>query len=775
MSRIGDAVDVQIMRRNLARNAVMSVVELTDSQREAVECTEGPLLVVAGPGSGKTRVITHRIARLVENGVKPWRILAITFTNKAANEMAERTERMLESCSVWVTTFHKFCARILRKYGQGVGLQPNFTIYDVRDQRDVIRRAIDNLGFDSTRTKPAMISHMISRAKNELVGPEQYGQQYGRMIGDDIQAAVSQIYPEYQRLLLDANAVDFDDLLLHVVTLMFENPELRSQLDHQYQYVLVDEYQDTNTAQYRIVSGLSRECPNLCVTGDPDQSIYGWRGARIQNILRFEQDHPQTRVVRLEENFRSTPNILSVADRLIAHNVKRKAKALIPTRSAGRDVELRQFATAFDEADHIAEFIRKEVKAKRREWNDFAVFYRVNALSRLVEMALLRNNVPYQMAAGVEFYQRKEIKDLLALLRLIANPKDYAAFARIANSLLQAVGKVSIQRVLDHADTQQIDLVEVCKTAGPLSKIKKPAAKSFRTFADCLANAIDVSIAGVEATLRAVIESTKFTEAWKSDDSEESSQRLANVDELVNAAAEYDHSQEQPTLDGFLEMTSLVNEGDNLEENCGTVKLMTLHAAKGLEFPVVAIMGLEYGLLPHERALKDADNNGIEEERRLLFVGITRAQEELLLTNTRSRHVYGRAMPSIESPFVRELGLETQDSTKSNGPSWTAHDLSDFETQTSEPVKPKKRKSASKTAGFNLITADQLGNSSAESVRPPQGFAVGSRVRHPQYGRGTVVSCGGFSKNRTVTVEFNQGQSETFVASKAPLEPIGIG
>ncbi|MDA1017555.1 MAG: UvrD-helicase domain-containing protein [Planctomycetota bacterium] len=753
----------------------MSNVELTDSQREAVECTEGPLLVVAGPGSGKTRVITHRIARLVDNGVKPWRILAITFTNKAANEMAERTNQMLESCHVWVTTFHKFCARILRQYGKGVGLEANFTIYDVRDQRDLIKRAMENLEFDSVAFKPAKIGHQISRAKNELIGPENFSARYESSIGDATQAVAAEVYPEYQRLLLEANAVDFDDLLLHVVTLMADNPELRSKLDHQYEYVLVDEYQDTNTAQYKIISGLSRECPNLCVTGDPDQSIYGWRGARIQNILRFEQDHPRTRVVRLEENFRSTPNILAVADRLIAHNVRRKAKTLIPTRSAGRDVEVRQFASAFGEADHLAGFIRDEVKSGRREFNDFAVFYRVNALSRLVELALLRAKIPYQMAAGVEFYQRKEIKDLLAFLRLVANPKDYAAFARIANTLLKAVGKISIQRLLDHADRQQIDLVEACRTAGPIPKINKPAAKSFREFSTCLANAGDASVNGVTATLRSLIDSTGFTDEWESDESEDSIQRLANVGELINAAAEYDRSEEQPTLDGFLEMACLVNEGDNLDET-GSVKMMTLHAAKGLEFPVVAIIGLEEGLLPHERALGDFDNgNGLEEERRLLFVGITRAREELLLTNTLSRQVYGRNKRSIDSLFVRELGLQVQDFTGSGVPTWAALGFGGFDSPQSQSANTTGRQSVAKPGGFNLTTAAQMANGTTESVTLPQGFAVGSRVRHPQYGRGVVVGCGGYSKNRTVTVEFNQGQKETFVVSKAPLEPIGMG
>lgn len=755
----------------------MSDTQLTDSQREAVECTEGPLLVVAGPGSGKTRVITHRIAKLVEQGVRPWSILAITFTNKAANEMAARSDRLLDNCSVWVTTFHKFCARMLRQYGGAVGLQSNFSIYDVSDQRTVIKRAMENLEIDPAHIKPSTIAQHISRAKNELQSPEDCLTRYDNMIGDHIQAAVAQVYPEYQKLLLEANAVDFDDLLLHVVTLLRENPELRSILDHKFKYILVDEYQDTNRAQYEIVSSLSQEFRNLCVTGDPDQSIYGWRGAQIRNILHFERDHPQSKVVRLEQNFRSTPNILTVADRLIHHNVKRKAKTLVPTRSSGKDVEIRRYADAMSEADHIAQSIKDAVKSGKRTWNDFAVFYRVNALTRLIEQAFMRSGVPYQVSAGLAFYERKEIKDLVAHLRLISNPKDQAAFQRIAENHIAGVGKTTLQRFRNHVERQGIDLLEACRTAKSIPKMSKKAATSLQRFAKAIDKSAEASADGVQATLVSVIKETEFVNEWQDNPGEESTQRLSNVDELVNAAAEYDQSEQEPTLDGFLERTSLVTDGDNIDPAIGSVKLMTLHAAKGLEFPVVTIVGLEHDLLPHERALKDDNRSqAMEEERRLLFVGITRAKDELLMTCARSRQVNGRPMMSIDSPFTHELDIPVQDHAGFGQlPAWASTGFA----PSPESARRSKRKSRSATStleGITLTTADQLSSGGAmQNVELQQGFAIGSRVRHPQYGRGTVISTGGFSKNRTVTVEFAGGVSETFVVSMAPLEPIGVG
>ena len=404
--------------------------DLTPSQRAAVEHYHGPLLVLAGPGSGKTRVITRRIARLIERGVRPWEILAITFTNKAAREMGDRVQRLLPGKRIWVSTFHRLCARLLREHGRAVGLQPNFSIYDTGDQQHLIKQVLHDLNFDATHFPANKIGARISQAKNELLTPERYVARYGEGIGTHLEAVVSKIYPAYQKRLLEANAVDFDDLLVHVALLLAEQDELRAELDQRYRFILVDEYQDTNQAQYQIVAALSQIEPNLCATGDPDQSIYGWRGARIENILRFEQDFPDVALIRLEENFRSTPEILKTADGLIAHNVHRKAKRLKTDNSSGEPVELRLFRDGQHEANGIANEIAALVEAGERPWKDFAIFYRVNALSRSLETALARQKIPYQIAGGVAFYERAEIKDLLGYLRLIENPQDRVAFLR---------------------------------------------------------------------------------------------------------------------------------------------------------------------------------------------------------------------------------------------------------------------------------------------------------------------------------------------------------
>ncbi len=766
------------------------LLDLTPDQAKAVDHQFGPLLVLAGPGSGKTRVITRRIARLVEKGVVPKRILAITFTNKAANEMAERVEQLLPGTRIWVSTFHRFCARLLREWARGVGLKPQFTIYDTTDQQQLLRDVLNELNFDTTHFSPAKIAGRISNLKNDMVTADAYSQQFEEAIGDHWQAVLAKAYPRYQARLLAANAVDFDDLLLHVVTLLSENPELRADLDARYEYVMVDEYQDTNMAQYQIVRLLSRDLPNLCVTGDPDQSIYGWRGARIDNILRFESDYPQAAVVRLEQNYRSTQEILHVADSLISHNIHRKPKELVTDNPPGEPAELMSFDDGRHEADAIAAEIRELVNGGKRQWADFAIFYRVNALSRELEQALRRHRVPYQVAAGVAFYERAEIKDVLAYLQLVHNPDDYVAFKRVVNKPARGIGKTTQQKLMTWAGSQGLTLLEAAQKARACPGLSKRAVLSLEKFARMHAELRRGDTGSVAALMKTVLDRSQYTAGWEDSDSEEDQQRLANVQELLTAAHQYDEAEgSDGSLEGFLELTSLVNDVDALEESAGEVTLMTLHAAKGLEFPVVFIVAVEQNLIPHERSMKNNDPKELEEERRLLFVGVTRAEERLCLTQTRRRAFRGKLMPTIPSQFLTEMPLKDRDfrievfdysddreqrriherrsSLSFKEEEDDSFDVESFEDQSDQSPAPKK------PAAPRLMTGADLLAGGGKAVDLPQGFQIGQAVRHPRYGLGVVIAIGGFGHRRTVTVEFQQDErKETFVAAKCPLQPV---
>jgi DNA helicase-2/ATP-dependent DNA helicase PcrA len=557
--------------------------------------------------------------------------------------------------------------------------------------------------------------------------------------------------------------------------LLHDNPELRAQLDARFRYVLVDEYQDTNLAQYRIVAALSHDYPNLCVTGDPDQSIYGWRGARIDNILRFESEFPAAKVVRLEQNFRSTKNILRAADSLIANNRHRKQKSLITDNPTGDPVELLTFVDNRHEADAIARQIRGSVESGDRRWSDFAIFYRVNALSREIERALVRHRVPFQVAAGVAFYERAEVKDALAYLRLISNPKDEAAFRRVVNRPVRGIGKKSLAQIAEWARSNSRSLMEAAAAADKIPQLAKRAANSLKAFAALIDECAPHPDQPVADILRTMLDRTHLASEWTLSGAEQDQARVDNVQELLTAARQYDReAAPDATLEGFLESTSLVSEVDNLDEETGAVTLMTLHAAKGLEFPVVYLVALEQNLIPHERSIRGEDPREYEEERRLLFVGITRARERLFLTQTISREFRGKPLQTIPSDFLRELDI----------------DLSHFEVIESPPVpdfdvqheydesNPAAAARSSPPVRSMLTTAAQLldGNTAGEqAVELPVGFAVGMEVRHRQYGLGTVTNVGGFSKRRTVTVRFRDGDREqTFVAGKCPLQPVGL-
>ncbi|MBX3442639.1 MAG: UvrD-helicase domain-containing protein [Planctomyces sp.] len=756
--------------------------DLTPAQREAVEHGEGPLLVLAGPGSGKTRVVTRRIARLIERGVSPRSILAITFTNKAAETMRSRVHQLVPGAPVWVSTFHRFSAMLLRRYAEVVGLRPNYSILDDSDQRRAIKQVLQDLDYDPAHYSPDRVAGRIGQLKGDLVTADQFSRQYEEGIGNNWDQVVAHVYPAYQRWLLESNAVDFDDLLLHVASLLSEHPELRRQLDHRYQFVLVDEYQDTNAAQYRIIAALSQEHPNIQATGDPDQSIYAWRGARIENILRFEREFPDCHVVKLEQNFRSTQAIVRSADRLIAHNRQRKAKRLVTDNAPGEDVELVCFDDASQEAAGIARRIHQLAGEQAIPWSEFAIVYRVNALSRQVEMALRRERIPYQVAAGAAFYDRAEIKDALAYLRLAANPFDRAAFARAVNTPLRGLGETSQRRLAQWADLERIGLLDACRRAGDVPKLSKNAARGFRAFAELIGR-LDIAKSGsVGDLLTEIVDRSGLAAAWIHSPREEDQQRLGNVQELITAARQYDEAAgDERSIDGFLEQCALISDSDSVDDAAGSVTLMTLHSAKGLEFRVVFVLGVEEGLIPHERSLRDVSGFELEEERRLLFVGMTRAKERLFLTQTRIRTFRGRTLASIPSLFTTEAEVSRVDETALGVPDLYVQ-ARDFERTSDDESADKKDDAvgAAKRADVPerplLMTGAELLNGGKPSAAPNANrFDEGMLVRHPRYGLGTIVEVSRVSSRTNVTVRFaHEDRVQTFVAEKSPLQPVGV-
>lgn len=779
-------------------------LQLTPAQAQAVAHQHGPLLVVAGPGSGKTRVITQRIGRLIANGVSPYEILAITFTNKASQEMAERVAAIVPGSRVWVSTFHRFCARLLREHGTGIGLKSQFSIYDTNDQAALMRQVLRDNDIDPVHYPPGRVLARISNAKNDLITPEAMALAFDDGVGSDWDAITAAAYPAYQNALLQANAVDFDDLLLHVVTLLSENPELRADLDARYQYVLVDEYQDTNLAQYQIVRAISRDVPNLCATGDPDQSIYGWRGARIANIMQFERDYPSATVVNLEHNFRSTPSILAVADNLIAHNKQRKPKQLLTDNADGPPVELLLCNDGRNEADLIADQIKRLHDADEITWSDVAIFYRVNALSRELESALRRQRIPYQVAAGVAFYDRAEVKDVLAYLQLLHNEADTVAFRRVVNTPPRGIGITSQNRLQRYANLNNCTLMDAARKAEEVPGLNKRAVNAVRKFAHLIDDSARIAFSGVALQIEYILQQSSYRSLYGGD-SEDDTQRLANVDELLSAARVYDiKNPDDGSLEGFLEETSLMSDSDTVDDFAGSVTLMTMHAAKGLEFPVVFIVAVEQNILPHERSLQDNDVQQLEEERRLLFVGITRAMRRLTLTHTVQREFRGRRLMTIRSQFLQELAIEpAAQSGREDLPQSWFDEFPDDEYSQVEPDEVTKT-SASKTEekepwdpGYEdspktvkpqqetptppsipgLVTgADLLGGKKGSRPETTLGFDVGQQVRHPHYGVGTVTLLGGSGRLKTATVEFtNPALLKKFVIAKAPLQPVGKG
>lgn len=706
---------------------------LTEPQREAVTHADGPLLVVAGPGSGKTRVITHRAAYLACTVTQPWHILAITFTNKAANEMAERMQRLGVGGAV-CSTFHSFCARLLRIHGERVGLGPNFSIFDDADQTSAIKQVIGQLGQQSEQFTPGNMLNAISKAKNDMIDAAEYAKQ----AYDWNERVIAPIYAGYEQILASQNAVDFDDLLIKAAHLLGDHADLREQLEDHYRYVLVDEYQDTNKAQYLIARGLCLQHENLCVTGDPDQSIYGWRGANIHNILQFEEDFPKAKVVRLEQNYRSTPQILAAADAVIQNNKKRKGKQLWTNNGDGPEVRVAEAEDAASEAVYVAGAIREHTAAGGN-YNQVAIFYRVNSLSRNLEVALREAQIPYQIARGVAFFQRKEIKDTLAYLRLIANPQDQVALRRIINVPTRGIGDVTVERLLKHAEQAGQTAMSILQKPEDIAGAGR-AVVPLKGFARLVGEIGDAVRAGIlQAALERTVQQTGLLQMWtaaKDDDA------IDNVNELINFAAEYDrqHANGSGSLTDWLQQISLVSDQDAIDPELGAVTLMTLHAAKGLEFDTVFITGVEEGLLPHQRSRNDGD---IEEERRLFFVGMTRARRALTITSARWRDFRGMSQRTSRSVFIAELpeeGIVWLDIGEDGSPCYDDGGTDD----------------------------DDADAPDLSKWRP------GQYVRHKMYGIGRLLWIEPRGGRTHVGVRFAAYGDKTFILELAPLEPVEV-
>jgi DNA helicase II / ATP-dependent DNA helicase PcrA len=763
---------------------MMTLDGLTDAQREAVTHLDGPLLILAGPGSGKTRVVTHRVAWLLEQGVPGQHVLALTFTNKAADEMSRRIERLTGDPTVWVGTFHRFCARLLRKYASLVGLQENYTIYDTDDSHQALRHALGRLRIDAERFTPDGVAKAISWAKNNLIAPDQYKAKPGHALGQVVEAA----YPAYQTQLAQSNAADFDDLLFHVATLLRDNPEIRASLDERYSYILVDEYQDTNLAQYAIARALSVDHPNLAVTGDPDQSIYGWRGANLNNILEFERDFPEVHVVRLEQNYRSTQRILRVAAELIAHNVRRKEKGLFTDNGQGVPVRLVTYQTQRDEAAGIAARIAADLAAGRRRPCDFAIFYRINALSRAFEFAMRERGIPYQMVNGLEFFQRKEIKDILSYLHLLNNPQDSVALRRVINTPARGIGKTTLDRLSDFAAWNGVSMLAAARRVKEIKAIKARPAGLLTKFVE-LFDRLSAAVAGpIEEILGLVLAETGYQKQLRESEDEDDQQRLANIEELLTVARDFDDRQgEAGQLEAFLEETSLVNDTDAWETDADRVTLMTLHASKGLEFPVVYLTAVEEGILPHDRSRDNPEQ--LEEERRLMFVGITRAQQELQLSTAQYRDFRGQRKLTIPSSFLMELprtemeldwaGAEERISVPwddGGGDSDWAHDEPGgyVEEEEHEEVSTLPPRRAPPT--ISLTTAAAMANGGESAARmAPDAFRQGMLVLHAVYGLGQIVALSGSGPGRKATVDFSSTVGrKKFLLAESGLQPVGV-
>ena len=743
----------------------MSIYDsLNQQQQRAVFHTEGPLLILAGAGSGKTRVLTHRIAYMIEEkGVNPWNILAITFTNKAAQEMRERVDRIVGfgAESIWVSTFHSTCVRILRRYIDRLGYDHNFVIYDTDDQKTLIKDICKRLNIDTKVYKERSIMAQISQAKDELITPDELEM---NAVGDYNKKKIAGIYREYQAALKKNNALDFDDLLVKTVELFQHCQDVLEYYQERFRYIMVDEYQDTNTAQFKLISLLAQRYENLCVVGDDDQSIYKFRGANIGNILGFERVFPNALVIRLEQNYRSTQNILNAANDVIRNNTERKSKTLWTENEEGSKIHIRQFMNGFEEAEFVIGDISKARREGKCEYKDCAVLYRTNAQSRLFEEKCLLANIPYKIVGGVNFYARKEIKDLLSYLKIIDNSRDDLAVRRIINVPKRGIGAATLSKVQDYADLMDISFYDALRVAEEIPSIGRSLSKldGFVTFIQSLKSKAENYT--VTELLQEVIDLTGYVDELRAEDTDEARSRIENIDELISKTVSYEESMKdlgQPaTLSGFLEEIALIADIDSVEDDQDYVLLLTIHSAKGLEFPYVYLAGMEDGIFPSYMSVSSGDPSDLEEERRLCYVGITRAKKELTLTSAKQRMIRGEVQYNRASRFIREidrqyveLGVTIQDKKK-----------------TLERVLPTNNPYAQmrQTLRANVAKPKEFTVTKPTSLE----YEVGDTVRHVKFGVGLVKSIVDGGRDFEVTVDFDRYGVKKMFAGFAKLKKV---
>lgn len=777
---------------------------LNDKQKEAVLHTEGPLLVLAGAGSGKTRVLTHRIAHLVENkGIKPWAILAITFTNKAAKEMKERIGQLISQDTVnemWVSTFHSMCVRILRRYAERLGYSRFFTIYDTTDQKTLIKDTLKALDISEKNFPVGAVMGAISSYKNRLETPALAKANAGE---DYKLKQMAMIYEAYQKKLKENNSMDFDDLLVNTYLLFKDEVDALDYYQNKFQYILVDEYQDTNGAQYKLVEMLAQKHQNICVVGDDDQSIYGWRGADITNILGFEKDFKNATVIKLEQNYRSTKNILDAANSVVAHNRSRKPKSLWTESQAGEGISIIPTVNEYKEAEVIANCIVESIEKGERDYKDFAILYRTNAQSRVLEEKLITASVPYRLLGGVRFYERKEIKDLVSYLKVICNERDDIAIKRIINVPKRGIGAASIASISEYAERNQMDFLEAAKLCKEMGILGNGPSQKVLAFTALIEDLQEIAKENdVRLLIDEILERTEFRNHIRMTEAETAEERLANIDELVSKTIHYMETADEPSLGEFLEEVALVADVDNYDENSNSVVLMTLHSAKGLEFPVVFMPGLEEGLFPSYMSLTEGDDK-VEEERRLCYVGITRAREKLFILYADQRTMFGRTQYSLPSRFVRELPRELTNlarldeertprqsfvgSTSSVGKK-TFNESSGFGSSSQVEKKSFQEKTFESTTKRSFATKVPekpglpsfrktsslygIGKKIENIPGGVQSFEVGNVVSHIKFGKGTVKAVNNEGSDCFVTIAFDNGDTKKLSVKFAKLKKL---
>ena len=805
---------------------------LNREQKLAVTTTEGPLLILAGAGSGKTKALTHRIAYLIDQcGVNPWHILAITFTNKAAGEMRERVDNLVGfgSESIWVSTFHSACVRILRRHIDLLGYDTNFTIYDTDDQKTIMKDVCKKLQIDTKQTKERTILSMISSAKNELVGPTEFAM---NSMGDFKLKRVADAYIEYQQTLKKNNALDFDDLIMKTVELFKSRPDVLENYQNRFHYIMVDEYQDTNTAQFELVRLLASARRNLCVVGDDDQSIYKFRGANIRNILDFEKVYPEAQVIKLEQNYRSTQNILDAANGVIKNNVGRKDKSLWTDHGAGNRVHFRQFDTAFEEAEFIAYDIAKKCRSGQAQYGDFAILYRTNAQARILEERMVADGMPYDVVGGTNFYSRREIKDVLAYLKTIDNGQDDVAVKRIINVPKRGIGATTIQKVQNYADEHGISFYDALRQADQITSIGRSYVK-LQPFVNMIqAFRSKLEFYSLSELIEDVLDTTGYLVDLQDSDEEDADDRIENVEELISKVVSFEESKEEPpSLSEFLEEVALVADIDKLDDNGNHIVLMTLHSAKGLEFPYVYLSGMEDGVFPSYMTIISEDPQDVEEERRLAYVGITRAKEDLTLTCAKMRMIRGETQYNAVSRFVKEIPQSLLDGTvptakkiefddydssymgktslyggtmqrqndfyqsgnKQKTGFWGTYgsDTGDQKTATRTGTSTGKGiaslsgipglskgvsglgkavAGASKMGETGTVRPGASGASKANTPGTAPDYGVGDRVYHQKFGEGTVLQLEAGPRDYQVTVEFDTAGKRVMYATFAKLQ-----